>query len=257
MCASIRLFSVEETEKQNPMDPSYLLTVISKLESGENVVFIKFGDGEYICMAGLYENKCNCDGDSYHPWLNQALTHAFVELCKKPNVYLGKWWTPEIVEFFNSIAQKNGVTIPWTWYHLVLNDDHFFEHDYMQKFVKFVVNTNRKKILICNQSNARLKDFFKADVLIEIPPRSWSYEYDKWKSIVEQHVEDNAMILIMAGMCSKVLINDLTDKYKLTCIDLGSSFDLLGSKRASRDHRHSYEQEVAYYKDFLPENWDK
>ena len=35
----------------DPMKPSFLLTVLSKMEKGENIIFTKFGDGEYNCMV--------------------------------------------------------------------------------------------------------------------------------------------------------------------------------------------------------------
>lgn len=57
-------------------------------------------------------------------------------------------------------------------------------------------------------------------------------------------------------MCSKVLINDITDRYDLTFIDLGSAFDFLGGKVKTRPFKHSYEDYVNYYKDLLPPAWD-
>jgi hypothetical protein len=126
----------------------------------------------------------------------------------------------------------------------------------MYKFVKFIVNTHKKKILICNQRNSRLKDFFRADILINIPDRNWSYYYSTYKDIVKKHAENNCVILIAGGMCSKVLVNDITDEFDLTFIDIGSGFDLLGSKIKSRPWKHSYEDELEYYKDFIPKNWD-
>ena len=107
-----------------------------------------------------------------------------------------------------------------------------------------------------NAENRRLKAFFRADVFIEIPANNWSFEYEKWLKLVEQHVEENAILLIAGGMCSKVLIDDITNKFDLTFIDLGSSFDLLAGKRNSRGWQHTYQDEVNYYKNLLPSNWD-
>ncbi len=62
--------------------------------------------------------------------------------------------------------------------------------------------------------------------------------------------------MIAGGMCSKVLIDDITNQFDLTFIDLGSGFDLLGSKIKSRPWKHSYEDELTYYKDFIPHGWN-
>lgn len=242
------------SQQEDPMQSSFLLEVLSKLDSGQNIIFTKYGDGEYNCM--IRESGCNVDEDSYHEWLGLSLRNALVSLCKKPNVYIGKWWSANVYEYCNEVAWENGTSVPWAWYHLVLNDDMFFLNDYMHRFVEFVVHSKRKKILICNASNYRLKDFFQADVYIEIPSKNWSFQYGQWRDAVEKCLEKDAIVLISGGMCSKVLIDDITNQYDITCIDLGSSFDLLGSGQPSRAHKHSYKDEVLYYKDFLPLGWE-
>ena len=44
------------------------------------------------------------------------------------------------------------------------------------------------------------------------------------KRRLERHVEPEAIILIAGGMCSKVLIDEITNDYDVTFIDLGCSF---------------------------------
>ncbi len=248
-------------DRQNPMHPCFLLTLISKMELGENVIFTKYGDGEYQCMIG--EQGHNCDYDSYHPWLARELEKALISLCSKPNTYIGKWWTSEqggtsaVHEYCNTIASRNGVVVPWAWYHLAFNGDEFLDYNYMYQFVKFIINTKRKKILVCNHLNSRMTSFFRADVYVEIPTDSWSFEYSKWKDALEQHLEKDALVLISAGLCSKVLINDITNKHEISCVDLGSSFDWLARRKPSRSQDHIYAQEVEYYKDFFPLGWEK
>lgn len=254
----------------NQMQPAFLLEIINKLENGENITFTKFGDGEYSCMVGVPGQ--NMDHDTYHSWLGESLKKSLISLSNKKNTYIGRWWTAhELITLFgihsigtadvvsnycNQLARQNNVTIPWTWYHLFMNDDFFLKYDYMYKFVKFLVNTKRKKILICNHMNRRLKDLFRSDVYIEIPSYNWSFEYTKWKDIVESNAQRDCIILICAGLCSKVLIDDITNKFDLTFIDLGSSFDILGRKQNTRGWRHTYQDEIRYYKDLLPSNWD-
>ena len=231
------------------MDRSYLLEILNKLNNGQNIIFTKYGDGEYLCMKG--EVGSNVDADSYHPWLGQMLKKVLISLSQKSNAYIGKWWHAEVYEFCDQLAWENNITIPWVWYHLFMNDDEALKFDYMRTFVDFIVKTKRKKILICNSMNKKLRDFFKADIYIEIPPRNWSFAYNEWKDKVEKELEKDAIVLISGGLCSKVLIDDITNKCELTCIDLGSSFDLLARQQHTRGWRHSYEEEVKYYQDFL------
>jgi hypothetical protein len=237
------------------MPSSFLLTIINKLEQGENVIFTKFGDGEYNCIVN--NSGTNCDGDSYHPWLAARLKASFLNLLTKKNTYLGRWGTECLNSFFEKLASEKNLDIPWCSYHLVMNDDDYFRHDYMYKFVEFIINTKRKKIIVGNAQNAKLKDLFRADIYVTIPAQSWSYEYDKWLKIVESEVEENAIILISGGLCSKVLIDEITDRHKVTSIDLGSSFDLLVRKKKSRAWVHSYEDDFNYYKKLLPKNWNQ
>jgi len=236
------------------MNPEYLIEILDKLEKGENITFTKYGDGEYFCMIGMQGH--NCDGDSYHAWLGSRLKEALLSLSKKPNTYIGKWWVAETYDYCDSIAKMHNIKIPWAWYHLFINDDEALNFDYMYKFVKFMVNTQRKKILICNNMNKRLKNFFRADVYIEIPSANWSYNYNNVKNELQKHLQKDCVILISAGLCSKVLIDDITNDHEVTFIDLGSSFDLLARKKNTRGWTHSYESELKYYKDFISVNWD-
>lgn len=252
---NLQLCAFSDGDRNDPMHPCFLLTLISKMELGENIIFTKFGDGEYECMSR--EKGYNCDQDAYHPWLAAELRKSLISLSKKNNSYIARWWTKDVFEYFDALARENKVVVPWAWYHLVLNGDEFLEYDYMYQFVKFIISTERKKILFCNQENSRLKDFFRADVCVEIPAQNWSMEYGKWKGKLEEHLEENALVLISGGMCSKVLIDDITNQYKISCIDLGSSFDFLARKKRSRAHMHTYEQEVEYYKEFFPEGWER
>lgn len=247
--------------------PAYLVEVLKKLKSGENVTFAKFGDGEYLCMSQEYlrtgGEAHNCDGDQYHPWLSAALKNAFVSLCKKPNTYIGRWHTinsgakPAAIDaYYIGCARAHGAEIPFVSYHLIMNDDSFLCYPYMHELVEFLVNTKRKKIVMGNAHNRPLKELFRADVYVEIPPRSWSLEYDTWKDIVMSHLEPDAILLTAGGLCSKVLINEVTNHYDMTCLDIGSAFDIIGGNCFSRSPRyHTYQDELNYYHDLLPKGY--
>lgn len=239
-----------QSESECRLQPQYLMDLLKKLEAGENIVFTKFGDGEYLCMLGIPGH--NCDGDTYTFWLKNALKKSLINLSKKENVYIGKWHTAQVCNYYKRIVKPYDITIPFVSYHLIMNDKDFLHVPYMYEFVKFVASTKRKKILFANKYNKRLKDLFKADIFIEIPENSWSLEYETWKTALEKHIEKDALILLAGGLCSKVLIHDITSAHDVSCIDIGSSFDILGGKRNSRGWQHSYEDEINYYYDLLP-----
>ena len=253
---SVSIFALEKDANH----PFYLSEIIRRLDSGQNIIFTKFGDGEYNCMRGSAGQ--NADNDRYHSWLGNSLKKALVNLSRKQNVFLGKWHTPDVYEYCNDIASENGVEIPWVHYHLIMNFDccplagSFLWHSHMHDLVRVVQNSHRKKIMVCNKRNERLVRLFKADGYVKIPERNWSFQYDRWRRELERHIEPDCIILIAAGLCSKVLISDIVEKNDVTFLDLGSSFDLLASKINSRGWRHAYEDEVEYYKDVLPEDWD-
>ena len=75
---SYQLLSMDPTDL---MSTAYLEQVINALQGGRNVIFTKFGDGEFFCMQNT--NGANSDGDTYSPWLADGLKKALGMLVKK------------------------------------------------------------------------------------------------------------------------------------------------------------------------------
>jgi len=233
------------------------------LASGQNFSFTKFGDGEVRCMRNWLYGE-NIDGDKYNYWLSKSLKKAFINLAGRPNVYIGRWHVPALVEYLFKFAKKNGIkTINWVNYHFVMNaspikgttDFDSFSNDGLLNFVTTIKNSHRKKIFFSNGDNSELKEFFSADIFIETKKNNWSYEYDKYYKQVKEECKDGAILIIAAGMCSKVLISDLLNEFAMTCVDIGSGFDLIATGKYSRPWSHSYEDEMKYYKSILPVDW--
>jgi hypothetical protein len=257
------LKTVEEFNRALPR--SDLRTLLEKIKNGQNVIFTKFGDGENFCMSGA--TGANCDGDSYNPWLSKALRKSLSELTLKKNVFLGLWGTPfpydpnnNIYRYFESLlVDIHGHTqLPaeFVCYNLMINDDEFYRHPYMHEFVEFLQKTDRKKILICNQNNASLSSFLKVDHLITLPGKNWSLNYELYKQKLLDQIEKDAIVIIGGGMCSKVLINDITNTHEVTFLDIGCSFDFLSTKKRSRAFNHSLDVELDYYRDLIPKAYE-
>lgn len=238
-------------------EEKYIAEAFSKLiEQNTNFIFTKFGDGEYACM-NFHPGK-NCDNDTYTQWLGSYLIDSFKHLSTKENVFLGKWHDNNMVEFFNRISPIQKVN--WVHYHSVMNASPVDGGDYFDSFsnkalfnlVKSIRNSDRKKIIVSNVNNKKLKDIFNADVFIEVSSQNWSSNYESYENNVLAEIEDSCILITAAGMCSKVLISNMSKKNEnITCIDLGSGFDLLATGVKSRPWRHSYADELEYYQDLF------
>lgn len=233
-----------------------------RIEDGENFSFTKFGDGEVSCMRRWFGK--NCDGDNYHRQLGRSLKEAFTYLAARKDVYIGRWHDSKLVDYLEKMANKKGIDdINWVHYHFVMNaspvggaeDFNSFTDDKMLNFVKAIKNSKRKKIIFTNGDNKKLGDLFSADTFIETKKNNWSYEFEDYYKKVSAESCDGAILIIAAGLSSKVLIAKLLQNFKMTCIDIGSGFDLLATGKHSRPWAHSYQDELNYYKDILPVKW--
>jgi hypothetical protein len=242
--------------------------VTDRLNNSRSFVFTKFGDGEYQCMAGW--NGQNCDGDGYTAELGSALRNAFVSLCDMANdcpddgkILLGRWHYPTEVAFCCDLYWNHQPAlkreIPFVDYHLIYNDDYFATSRKMYDFVAAIQNYKHKKVLVTNVNNKRLVHLFRADDYIQIQSQSWhATQFDQIVKDVEAllQADPQTLVLIAGGLASKVLIARLCAKYSdASFLDIGSGFDIIATGRCTRDHKHTYEDELRYFSDLLPQMW--
>lgn len=218
------------------------------------ISFTKFGDGEYLCMTTLHGK--NSDHDQYHPELAQKLKEALPYLFNHPTCYIGKWtgyWGNACVaDYYESLG---GYNAKYGHYHTLYNDEEFNKNYNLLDFVKAMQSCQRKKILFTNKNNEPLTRLFRTNIFVEIPMSNWSYNYVEYLSKVIPHLEKNCLLIVGAGMCSKVLAHDLLRMDdSISYIDIGSGFDMLCGNN-SRGWSHSRESELEYYKSVLPEDW--
>ena len=233
---------------------------IEKIKNDERFIFVKYGDGEFYCM----NNVCgtNCDNDVYCPELNNALVESFynlIKISKNENVYIGKYLEYHTLRFYLAlcyIQYKNTLSIPFVDYHICLTHFDYNKNHNMFNIVKYIQKSKRYKIVISNINNLYHKHIFKGDIFIEVPKNSWFINgyydsiYNKIKDVIKEH--PYALILISAGMGSKVIAANLFQEFKeISIIDIGSGFDLLSQKKITRDYHINYDELYNYFKPLL------
>jgi hypothetical protein len=219
--------------------------------SGKPVCFVKYGDGEYECAIGKQGH--NCDGDRYLPELREKLKESFVKLCQTPNTYIGQWHLSDkyISDFFETLHPNP----PWVNFHCLLRDQERAASPDLLNLVKAIRDSPKKKIYVSNISNARMSKIFKSENVI-VPNNTWFNHYEFIMNILKPMCDPDSIVIFSSGLCSKVAIADLVETFpEITCFDFGSSFDLLSRGVQTRSYQGSFEDEVNYYKDILPENW--
>jgi hypothetical protein len=234
----------------------YTLELNEKIRNNEQVIFVKYGDGEINCMFA--QEGTNCDGDPYTKDLGNGLINSLALYCHHKNSYIGKWHG---IEGFQKLAYlMNILTLPnpqFVDYHLVYNDEKVFFNKNLYNFVKVIQESNQKKIIISNNNNIRLKKVFNTENFITVASKNWFINYQSLLEFMKNEITDNCILLTAAGMGSKVLIADLLQTNPtISAIDIGSSFDYLCQKKNTRDRTHTYEDIYNYYKELLPSDWD-
>ncbi len=253
--------------------------LIQRIENNEQTIFMKYGDGEVECMKvtdsgmDVISYGQNCDNDKYFPELSLELKAAFIYFVnhhKYNNIHIGKWhYRPEsdyLSKLYYEMSEDKKI-IPYSNYHLVMNDKNGLKNEDMYHFVKSIKESNHYiKIIISNEQNILLKDLFSTPYFVETPSSCLYLKIDEiMNSICEiiQKVEkekNNKKILLLTscGLSAKVLIYRLHQKYGslLSAIDLGSSFDLLCKKRVTRSYQieYTYDEIYHYYKELLKKN---
>ena len=249
-----------------------------KLIDGEKVIYTKFGDGEYQCMTLQRIGHTNCDSDRYTYELGIELIKAFCNLCERSNnenIYIGKWFNENIQKFYCDFLydyyisnNKELKPIPFVYYHFCQIDYDFNKNNNLLEFVKTVKKVNKIKIIISNIRNKKLGLIFNGYYFIEIPENSWFADgyYNKLEEnlINLLNIHNDAIVLIAGGLASKILIANVSAKFQnASFIDIGSSFDILASKYDSRgwgntgeEFINNYENQLEYFKEVLPENYD-
>jgi hypothetical protein len=232
-------------EPESEPQPDTYNHFINAIKRVEPIVFVKFGDGEYNCIFGVYGH--NCDNDFYTKKLSINLRSAFIYLTKQKNAYIGMWHNEAVINNYKKLLEpENNQPIQYVDYHLFIFDNNKELYDKRIALYKEIKNSPIKKIIICNKLLTKSKILLNIDYTIFIPLNNWfdrSFEniYKIICEIIEANNREPHIIMTSCGMSAKVLIATLHEKYPNNLyFDLGSALDLICTKTDSRGFIKSY-----------------
>ena len=117
---------------------------------GENFTFVKYGDGEIICMIG--GTGKNCDDHPYSKKLGSLLERSFVKLLRYyDDVYLADW-VDNLVKTRESYVNTNNLNPKFADYECFLTLDENLNDNKLVKFYKLIKNSKRKKYLLAQKN---------------------------------------------------------------------------------------------------------
>lgn len=235
------------------------------IQEKKPILFLKFGDGEYLCASKQNRNGdvANCDADTYTDKLSDKIVESFKYVVENENLntYIGKWWNNDIALYWNSILAE-GHKIKWADYHTIIISKSDFNDGVIQKKIalyKAIQDTDLKKYIICNPLLVKSKMLLNADEIFHVPFQNWfDTQFDNLVSLLCEKIGDNPqpIIITSCGMSAKVLIAEMSKKYPQGIfLDFGSAMDIICTKRDSRGFLYSYETLYEAFKPILPENW--
>lgn len=240
-------------KKLRPFSIKRLENFIEKLNSSDNFTIVKYGDGEMTNMISNNEMDHNCDGNNYFNSLGIELIHSYIYFLRDPSTYICRWDhvydVQEIIDkdykcFFNDSLSEG----KFLEYNILIHklESNSFRQEQIN-FFKTIQNSKRKKYYISNKEMVNcLCPLLNIDIGIIIPDRnSYLHSENIYNTIFKEISEENSIILVSAGMFSKVLISKLSQQRpNNTYIDIGSTFD--GLIKGSRDFNchENYKKEL-------------
>jgi len=224
-----------------------------KILNNENFTFVKYGDGEILCMIGGVGE--NCDHHPYSEKLGKELEKSFVKLLKLyDDVYLAEW-VDNLVKTRESYINVNGLKPKFADYECFLTLKENLNDKKLLNFYTLIKNTKRKKIFIGPKKLKKVTKMLDIDNFVEVPLINAFSSYDRvMNELVQIGANDNNIYILCCSMMSCLICSDLKEmNKKITLLDVGSGLDpIFGEK--TRPKQPSEEECFQYFKDLLPEN---
>ena len=225
-----------------------------KLIYGENFTFVKYGDGEIICMIG--GTGTNCDDHPYSEKLGKLLEKSFVKLLRNyDDVYLAEW-VDNLVKTRESYVNVNNLKPKFADYECFLTLEENMHDDKLLKFYEILKNSKRKKVFVGPKKLKDVEGMLNIDKFIEVPLIDAFSKYDDvLKELINYGVDDDNIYILCCSMMSCLICSDLKDlNKKITLLDIGSGFDPIFSEK-TRPKQPSAEKCFMYYKKVLPSDY--
>lgn len=221
-----------------------------KLKLNKNFSFIKFGDGELLCMLGAKGE--NCDFHPYSERLSKLLQISFSQIFKDSNVYLADW-KDNLIDVRDQYIKVNDLKPKFADYDCFLTVADNLKSDDLLNFYRELKITKRKKIFVGPDKLLDLNDMLKIDDYIQVPSVDAFSKYDEISKYLTKNVDDNNIYILCCSMMSCVLCHDLLKRNtNITILDIGSGFDPIFSEK-TRPKQPTMEECHSYYKSIIPE----
>ena len=226
--------TVPELKENRPESVAHIQRLI---EEGTPFSFIKRGDGEEICMSGDgWKHGGQTDGHPYSSELGARLKKAFTFFNTQSNVFV----LAQDKELRKTAANDVNMLL-----HRVDSD-----LPALKSLFGAIRNSSRRKVFVGPQRLGMLAFMLKAE-FIAVPLVNAYSEYDQIVEKLKSKLEDGGIYMFSASMPAKSMIAEaLQVNPKITCIDLGSSFDSLFAVE-TRTFQASKETLQELYAEFL------
>jgi len=222
-----------------------------KFINNENFTFVKYGDGELLCMLGAKGE--NCDFHPYTPKLGELLKESFGKLLAFEDVYLADW-KDNLIDVRDMFIKSNKLNPKFADYDCFLTVNENIKNNKLINFYKLLKDSKRKKIFIGPKHLFQVEEMLNIDKLVEVPSADAFSEYDRIAQELGNDVENNNIYIFCCSMMSCVLCQDLKRiNQNITLLDIGSGFDPIFSNK-SRPKQPSRENCHRYYRCILPQN---
>ena len=225
-----------------------------KLMYGENFTFVKYGDGEIICMIG--GTGKNCDDHPYSKILGKLIEESFVKLLRNyDDVYLADL-VDNLVKTRESYVNVNNLKPKFADYECFLTLEENMCDNKLLKFYELLKDSKRKKIFVGPKKLKDVKDMLNVDKFIEVPLIDAFSKYDQvLNELINYGIDNENIYLLCCSMMSCLICSDLKEvNNKITLLDIGSGFDPIFAEK-TRPKQPTAEKCFEYYKKILPSNY--
>lgn len=221
-----------------------------KIRKSENFAYVRFGDGELICMHGRYCGS-QCDNHEYSRALSDDLIKAFKFLILHDDVYIGAWDRSNSgAAHLEDFIEKFQVAKELVSFHPFASEEEYI-NEYQYEFYCTLKTSKRKKVFVANNGLEPIMALLGADEWVQIPKIT---AYNELSAISEKCLAayaSDAIYIYAAGMIKESLIMDMLIAHPdTTHIDVGASYEpFFNGPTRSRHVTSAFLQE--FYRELL------